>query len=515
MNTEAIIYCRVSSEKQKKEGHGLDSQEHRCRQYAESEHLNVLEVFKDDISGGEATRSGMTALLQFLEERGNDEEPIAVIIDDIKRWARDVEVHFYFRKAVYERNGVLRSPNFKFGESPEDKFFETMMAASAELERNQNARQVKQKMKARLERGYWCFDYPPGLKYAKVADHGKLLVRDDPKALTIMEALEGFASGRMNDQTDVQKFLASRHFTHRAKAGTVHLEQVKRILTQVLYAGYVEYPEWGVTRRRGHHQGLINIETFERIQERLKGKARVPQRRDLNRDFPLRGFICCTACKHPYTANWSTGRGKVRHPYYRCIGKGCAFYGKSILRKTMEDEFLTLLLQLKPKPGVVALTKAIILDYWKGEMANVEQRRKAEEEKLEDIEGKIKKLYERIEKAKSETLIQGYEVRIEQMEEEKKQVKKAMRKFKTPIDFETALDKVMEFVEDPAKMWQTKDLTKQRVVLKLVFNEKLLYLRDFGFETASLSLPFALSGMAGVSKSKMVEMPGVEPGSNV
>ena len=166
-----------------------------------------------------------------------------------------------------------------------------MMAASAELERNQNARQVKQKMKARLERGYWCFDYPPGLKYAKVADHGKLLVRDDPKALTIMEALEGFASGRMNDQTDVQKFLASRHFTHRAKAGTVHLEQVKRILTQVLYAGYVEYPEWGVTRRRGHHQGLINIETFERIQERLKGKARVPQRRDLNRDFPLRGHL--------------------------------------------------------------------------------------------------------------------------------------------------------------------------------------------------------------------------------
>jgi len=45
--------------------------------------------------------------------------------------------------------------------------------------------------------------------------------------------------------------------------------------------------------------------------------------------------------------------------------------------------------------------------------------------------------------------------------------------------------------------------------------EKLLYLPVFGFETASLSLPFALSGMAGVSKSKMVEMPGIEPGSNV
>ena len=515
MKPPAIIYCRVSSEKQKREGHGLDSQEHRCRQYAESESLNVLGVFKDDITGAEDDRSGMTALLEFLEQRGDDEEPIAVIIDDIKRWARDVEVHFYFRKAVYERNGVLRSPNFKFGDSPEDKFFETMMAASAELERTQNARQVKQKMKARLERGYWCFDYPPGYKYAKVPEHGKLLVADEPKATTVTEALEGFASGRFPDQTDVQRFLESRQFTHRAKPGIVHLEQVKRILTQVLYAGYVEYPEWGVERRKGHHGGLIGIETFERIQELLEGKAKVPQRRDLNKDFPLRGFVCCTACKHPYTANWSTGRGKVKHAYYRCIGKGCAFYGKSILRKTMEDEFLTLLLQLKPKPGVVALTKAVILDYWKGEVVNVEQRRKVKESRLEGIEEKIKNLYDRIEQTKSETLVKGYEERIEQLTEEKRQVKKVVRKFKTPINFETALDKVMEFVEDPAKMWQTKDLTKQRLTLKLVFSEKLLYLRDFGFETASLSLPFAISGMAGVSKSKMVEMPGIEPGSNV
>ncbi|MEM6974059.1 MAG: recombinase family protein [Pseudomonadota bacterium] len=31
----ALIYCRVSDKKQKTEGHGLESQEHRCRAYAE------------------------------------------------------------------------------------------------------------------------------------------------------------------------------------------------------------------------------------------------------------------------------------------------------------------------------------------------------------------------------------------------------------------------------------------------------------------------------------------------
>jgi predicted site-specific integrase-resolvase len=33
---KAVLYCRVSDKKQRNEGHGLDSQEHRCREYAES-----------------------------------------------------------------------------------------------------------------------------------------------------------------------------------------------------------------------------------------------------------------------------------------------------------------------------------------------------------------------------------------------------------------------------------------------------------------------------------------------
>ncbi|MCG8604369.1 recombinase family protein, partial [bacterium] len=43
-NKKAVIYCRVSSKKQKKDGHGLDSQEHRCRQYADARGYQVEAV---------------------------------------------------------------------------------------------------------------------------------------------------------------------------------------------------------------------------------------------------------------------------------------------------------------------------------------------------------------------------------------------------------------------------------------------------------------------------------------
>jgi DNA invertase Pin-like site-specific DNA recombinase len=63
----ALIYCRVSSTKQRLDGSGLDSQEQRCRSYAASSGYNVEAVFPDDVSGGGdfMKRPGMVALLKL------------------------------------------------------------------------------------------------------------------------------------------------------------------------------------------------------------------------------------------------------------------------------------------------------------------------------------------------------------------------------------------------------------------------------------------------------------------
>lgn len=49
---KALLYCRISSVKQRIEGSGLESQEHRCRQYAAAQGYDVEQVFKDDVTGG-------------------------------------------------------------------------------------------------------------------------------------------------------------------------------------------------------------------------------------------------------------------------------------------------------------------------------------------------------------------------------------------------------------------------------------------------------------------------------
>ncbi len=158
--TKSVIYCRVSSRSQGDEGHGLESQETRCRQYADSKGYEVAAVFPDTITGGGdfMRRPGMVALLSFLDAQ--PDERFTVIFDDLKRFARDTRFHLDLREAFRLRGARIECLNFKFDETPEGEFIETIMAAQGALERKQNGRQVAQKMKARMENGYWVHTAP-------------------------------------------------------------------------------------------------------------------------------------------------------------------------------------------------------------------------------------------------------------------------------------------------------------------------------------------------------------------
>lgn len=323
--TQALIYCRVSSTKQRIEGSGLESQEQRCRAYAEDQGYDVEAVFPDDVSGGGdfMRRPGMVALLSYLDAQKG--KPYVVIFDDLKRFARDTEFHLKLRREFSRRGAKIECLNFRFEDTPEGKFIETVIAAQGELEREQNRRQVVQKMQARVEGGFWVFRAPVGYRYVNApSGGGKILVPDDVLAPVVREALEGFATGHFASQAEVQRFLERNpHFPKDRKDGTLRPMTVTRLLKKVVYAGYVEAPKWGVSLRKGQHEGLISFETFERIQDNLEGRKRLPAaRKDFNEDFPLRGFVQCGCCGNAMTAAWSKGCRK-HYAYYRCETRGC------------------------------------------------------------------------------------------------------------------------------------------------------------------------------------------------
>lgn len=509
----ALIYCRVSSAKQATEGHGLDSQETRCRHHAQTLRAEVEAVFYDDVSGGGdfMKREGMVDLLNHLDAQSNRRKRYVVIFDDLKRFARDTEFHIKLRKAFKLRGARIECLNFRFEDTPEGKFVETILAAQGELERDQNRRQVIQKMKARAMSGYWVFQPPIGYRFEKVAGHGKLLVRDEPLASIVAEALDGYASGRFETQVEVKRFLESQPAYPKDRRGEVHQERVTEILTRPIYAGYITLENWGLSLIEGRHEPLITLEAYRKIQERRQGVAKAPTRKDLHEDFPLRGFVTCGCCGQPMTACWSKGRN-AKYPYYLCDTKGCTEHRKSIRREKIEGEFETLLLDLKPAEGLFNLAFDMFRNQWDAKAANVQTRAESLETEMRGIEKKVDQLLDRIVDASTDSVVTAYERRIRDLETQKALVREKIAACGRPMaSFRDTYQTAFNFLANPYELWRSPNIEDRRAVLKLVFAEKLPYVRNEGYRTAEITLPFKVLRDFRNVKSEMVEPRGVEP----
>lgn len=508
MPTIALVYCRVSSERQKKEGQGLDSQEHRCRDYASRKGYVVEKVFQDSFTGGGnfMERPAMKALLAYVDEHAKQD--YVVIFDDLKRFARDTLFHWSLRRAFRARRITPECLNFNFEDTPEGEFIETILAAQGELERKQNRRQVIQKQRARLERGYWPFFPPPGYTTRRDPTHGKLLVPNEPRAGLIREAFLGYAHGRLDAQKDVLDFLQAGGFFAARRSGLGYIEDVTRLLTRVIYAGFIEYRPWQVSRRPGHHEALITSQTYELVQAKLLRTERLLSRRDTSADFRLRRFVVCAQCRRPYTAAWTTKRaGAYRVGYYRCATRGCTEGNRSVRADVLHTHFLELLQTIQPAPHTLKLFETELLRHWNRRLAKLQLEDAASEMELRAVRDDILQIAERAKRVKDERVVTIYEDQLARLaQREASLTAQVSRPATEGVSFETALSQVCEHLSNPYKTWVDGDVKDRALLLKIIFEGLLAYDRHSGFETAELSLPLRVCDYFATSQSHGVEM---------
>lgn len=487
---KAVIYCRVSSKAQVRRGDGLGSQETRCRQYAEYRGYDVVGVFTDDLTGQRRDRPGVNALISFLQ--GNSGDPHVVIIDEVSRFARRVPIHFELRETIKQAGGILESPSMEFKDDADSEFNEYIQASAAQYQARKNREQTLNRMKARCYNGYWVFQPPIGFKYGRADGHGKILVRNEPIASLVQEALEGYASGRFDTQAEVKRFLETQPaFPKDLPKGQIRNQRIRDMLDRVVYAGYVEAPKWDISLREGKHEGLITLETFDKIQTRLKGGARAPARKDINQDFPLRGFVTCGDCGKPLTACWSKSSTGKRHPYYFCHNRACESHRKSIPRDRIEDAFAELLHGMQPTRGLYDLTRAMFKKAWSARLSQAEAAKIIAQKQETEIEKQIELLVDRIVESDSTTAISAYEKRIAKLEKEKLILAEKRTNGMVPKhSFEEMFERAMLFLSNPCKLWTSERLEDKRAVLKLTFASRLPYSRENGFRTPQTSVPF-------------------------
>ncbi len=87
--------------------------------------------------------------------------------------------------------------------------------------------------------------------------------------------------------------------------------------------------------------------------------------------------------------------------------------------------------------------------------------------------------------------ITAYEQQITRLEERKVELSESIKKCGRPLrDFDGTFRTAFEFLGNPQKLWHSKRLEERRLVLKMAFADRLPYVRNEGFRTAPIALPF-------------------------
>jgi site-specific DNA recombinase len=509
---KAVAYVRVSSRAQEKRGDGLASQEVVCRRYAEAMGYEVVEVFKEVLTGSAVDRPAMRSLIAYL--RTHKAEGRYVIIDDLSRFSRGHEAHWALKKEIARAGGFLCSPKMQFGENANARLVEGVMVTVSQHQRELNAEQTRTRMFGRVLNGYWPFAAPMGYRHARVSGHaGLLLTRHEPVASIIQEAMEGFASGRFETQSEVRRFLETQPaFPRKNRRGEVHFQAVTDLLTKMVYAGYVEHKDWGIAPLKGKHEPLVSLDTYERIQERIKGAARAPMRADIRADFPLRGAVCCSSCGKPMSACWSTSKTGIKHPYYLCFGKGCERYRKSIRRQDIESAFSDMLRQMVPAPRLLELAKAMFRNAWDQRTAQTADLTESYKREIAKIEKETRRLIDLIVDSTSTEVAKAYERRVSELERQKLLMEEKRADLgKRPGSFDELFELAMGFLSKPYELWVSGSLALQKLVLRLTFAEHLVYCPKSGFRTPKTTMPFNLLEPFREGEKLMALPRGVEP----
>jgi site-specific DNA recombinase len=506
---KAIIYSRVSSERQVNEGGGLQSQEQRCQLFAQSCGYRVVETFFDDgVSGAVIDRPGIQALLAFLKHQGGE---TVVIIDDISRIARDVIAHMSLRAAIKAAGGRLESPSFTFGDTASDELLETIMAATAQYGRKGNREQVLNRQKARLQMGYWTFPAPIGYRFEKHTVHKKIIVPTDAARRVLAPALDGFATGRLQTNRAFVLYLQENGFFNdwRPMGITVLEKRATRIMACLpFYAGYIAYAPWAIERIQGHHEAIISPATLARLEARLerKEKPMAASRADSDSRLILRRFVRCAGCGRPLTGSVAKGL----YPRYSCYNQAgrCPRYGHSIFANKIEPAFEELLLSLAPKDEFMDLVGRLAGETWQERRTEWNKERVRLEREVENSRLDISNMVRRLSKV-SDDVATEIEKEITAVKQEAQRLESTLALYQeSPPDFERAFKTVSTLFRNPHAYWKNGSDKQKRTVHTIVFTVPPTFDLKSGFSTYELSLPYRISAAFVGLHSRMVDIPG-------
>lgn len=319
----ALIYLRVSTDRQAQKGLSIPAQKERCVQYAKDGGYEVDDDTDIFIDEGESARTSQRPQFQVLWERcRNDKTVRAIIFYDISRLARN-RIDFALVKQDLTKRGIkLCSVTEGTDETPSGQLLEGVLSTVAEFFSLQGGEKIKMGMQQRAKGGWWPTKAPYGYKNVQERlSSGKVrswLEVNWEEAKWVIRAFELFATGNYAYKT-LSKQLAKEGFLvrkHKKSSGKLHASLMEQILRNKFYVGIIEWGGMIITDYK--HELFLDRNVFEKVQAIIDARLGGGSRN--RRLFSIIKPICwCGECGSKMTVEEHTLKNGELARYLRCL----------------------------------------------------------------------------------------------------------------------------------------------------------------------------------------------------
>lgn len=503
---KAVIYVRVSTDKQAEKGTSLDTQIERCKAYAGKEGYKIIRTFKEEGESAKfADRPELLNMLAYLQT--NKDRIDALIVYKLDRLSRNTDDQHQIMYKLSQAQVVLTSATENIDDSPVGKFMRGILWGVAELDNAIRAERTRDGMYKRFKEGIWPFPAPTGYIKSKEAETGKTICEPHPEyGSLVMWAAKQRAAGY--SYVDVASGLRKRGFKMRG-GNDPYPQSVWRMMHNPFYHGTMR--AFGETKE-GRHTPLIPPGLYLRVKV-VDDKAfnPAPQRSKYNEEFPVR--LRCSKCKMNHKGSFSTSKTGKRHPYYHHYNKECPL-ARSFKQDTVHVSFEDVMRTIKPKKQYVNLFKKVMLDIAKSKAAEHKKEGARFGKKLAVLREEREKIvtalindpqYELLDRAE-------YIERKAKVDAEIESVQVEQAKFQyQEINAQQLINKGLVMLENPAETWEIIKAIEPRVEFQRHLFPKGIEWDGEKCRTPKLSVCLETIRDYSDNKSRLAAPRGIEP----
>jgi site-specific DNA recombinase len=444
---QAILYARVSSKDQEREGYSIPAQLKFLREYAQNHELNVLREFVDVETAKISGRKHFGEMVRFLRDHKTCRIVLVEKTDRLYRNFRDcvtledldIEIHLPKEGQVISKDSKSQA--------------KLVHGIQLVIARNyiENLRdEVRKGMREKAAQGIYPSRPPLGYRNNKLL---RTIEVDPDNAPIAQRMFELYATGSYS--------LAGLRESFRTEYGKVfskwHLE---KLIKNPFYVGTYE---WEGKNYRGTHVPLVSAELFSRANVVLSGKAR-PRKQKHN--FAFSGLLRCAYDNCAVTAEFK----KQKYTYYRCTG----YRGKCDLPYYREEEMgerLGEVLQAIHIPDdiLAQLEESLLNDKGREETLR-EQQDERSRQRLTQLRKRLDQAY--VDRLDGKITEEFWEAKSAEWQQEEQTLLASLRELEQDGNPERVLDRVriLELANKAHSLYVTQTPAEKAKLLRMVLS---------------------------------------------